>query len=42
VPVDPAGVLQVSPVATTPDGRTFLYGYPRQLTALFVVDGLER
>jgi eukaryotic-like serine/threonine-protein kinase len=40
-PADPAGVVQIGPVATTPDGEAYVYGYSRHLTDLFVVEGLR-
>ena len=41
MPDDPAGVVQIGPVAVTPDGNAFVYGYERALSELFVVRGLE-
>jgi hypothetical protein len=40
MPADPAGVVQVSPVAVTPDGENAVYGYVRRLSELFIVSGL--
>jgi Tol biopolymer transport system component len=40
MPADPAGVAQVAPVTVTPDGSTYVYGYVRRLSELFIVDGL--
>jgi hypothetical protein len=40
MPADPAGVVQVAPVTVTPDGSTYVYGYVRRLSELFIVDGL--
>jgi hypothetical protein len=40
-PPDTAGVTQISPVIITRDGTTFVYGYVRNLSELFIVDGLR-
>jgi hypothetical protein len=39
-PDDPAGILDIMPVHITPDGRTYAYGYRRQLSDLYIVTGL--
>ena len=39
-PDDPAGILDIMPVHITPDGKTYAYGYRRQLSDLYVVTGL--
>ena len=41
MPVDPAGVERISNVVVTPDGKFYAYTYARQLTDLFVVEGLK-
>ena len=41
MPVDPAGVERISNVVVTPDGKSYAYTYARQLTDLFVVEGLK-
>lgn len=41
LPSDPAGVVQISPVAVTPDGTAYVYGYVRKLSDLYVVEGLR-
>jgi Tol biopolymer transport system component/predicted Ser/Thr protein kinase len=41
MPVDPAGVERISNVVVTPDGKFYAYTYSRQLTDLFVVEGLK-
>jgi eukaryotic-like serine/threonine-protein kinase len=41
VPADPAGVLAISSVLLTPDGRSYVYTYHRLLSELFLVDGLR-
>jgi hypothetical protein len=40
-PTDPAGILEIFPVQMTPDAKTFVYGYDRYLSELYVVDGLH-
>ena len=39
-PDDPAGILDIMPVHVTPDGKTYAYGYRRQLSDLYIVTGL--
>lgn len=39
-PDDPAGILDIMPVHITPDGKTYSYGYRRQLSDLYIVTGL--
>ncbi len=40
-PPDPVGVAKVMRVVGTPDGRAYAYTYVRQLSELFVVEGLR-
>jgi len=40
-PADPAGVEFIGPILTTADAKTYVYGYRRLLTDLYVVDGLR-
>jgi eukaryotic-like serine/threonine-protein kinase len=40
-PSDPAGVEFIGPILMTPDAKTYVYGYRRLLTDLYVVDGLK-
>ena len=40
-PADPAGVEFIGPILLTPDARTYVYGYRRQLTDLYLVTGLR-
>ncbi|MCM2257807.1 MAG: protein kinase [Vicinamibacteria bacterium] len=40
-PVDRAGVLAVTPVLLSADGRAYAYGYRRVLSDLYVLRGLE-
>lgn len=41
VPSDRAGVTFVEPVLFTPDGKSYVYSYFRELTSLYLVDGLK-
>ncbi len=41
IPADSAGVDSVGPVLLVGDGRSYVYGYSRTLSDLFVVDGLR-
>ncbi len=40
-PTDPAGFVEVSAFAATPDGRAYAYTYFRKLSTLYVVEGLR-
>ena len=40
-PADPAGVEFIGPILLTPDAKTYVYGYRRQLTDLYLVQGLK-
>jgi Tol biopolymer transport system component len=40
-PHDPAGILEIFNLVMTPDAKTFVYGYDRYLSELYVVDGLH-
>ena len=40
-PIDPAGVGNVFEIALTPHGQSYCYSYVRNLSAVFVVDGLK-
>ncbi len=40
-PSDPAGVEFIGPILMTADAKTYVYGYRRLLTDLYVVDGLK-
>jgi serine/threonine protein kinase len=39
-PDDPAGVMDIMPVYITPDGESYVYGFRRYLSELYVVSGL--
>ncbi len=38
---DPAGLFSISPLNMTPDERFYVYAYVRDLSDLFVADGLR-
>jgi len=40
-PPDRSGILGVGPIQITPDGKTYVYGFTRQLSDLYVVEGLR-
>jgi serine/threonine protein kinase len=40
-PSDRAGVTFVEPVLITPDGKSYVYSYFRELTSLYLVEGLK-
>jgi serine/threonine protein kinase len=40
-PADPAGVSQIGPILITPDGKSYMYGYHRTLSDLYLVEGLK-
>jgi len=42
VPSDASGIQDISPVIPTPDGQEYVYGYSRNLSDMYVVDGLKR
>jgi eukaryotic-like serine/threonine-protein kinase len=41
LPSDPSGVVTITPILFTPDGKTYAYSYPRILSQLFLADGLK-
>ena len=41
MPLDNAGVQNIGPIRITPDGRTYVYGFQRRLSDLYVVEGLK-
>ena len=41
MPPDPAGVEYVGPISAYSDGKSYVYGYRRMLSDLYVVDGLK-
>jgi hypothetical protein len=40
-PSDPAGVIGIPTVRVTPDGRTWAWSYARNLSELYVAEGLK-
>ena len=41
VPVDTTGISTIGPILTTPDGKTYVYGFHRTLGDLYLVEGLK-
>ena len=41
MPSDSAGVSRIGPILITPDGKSYLYGYHRILSDLYLVEGLK-
>jgi Tol biopolymer transport system component len=41
LPSDPSGVLTITPILLTPDGKSYSYSYPRILSQLFLGTGLK-
>jgi hypothetical protein len=41
MPADPAGVNNLAPILRTPDGKSYVYSYRRELSELYLVDGLK-
>jgi len=40
-PPDRSGILGLGPIQVTPDGKTYVYGFGRRLSDLYVVEGLK-
>jgi dipeptidyl aminopeptidase/acylaminoacyl peptidase len=40
-PADGAGIIDIAPVIPTPDGSSYVYGYSRTLSDMYVVEGLK-
>jgi serine/threonine protein kinase len=41
MPIDPAGVENIGPILITPDAKTCVFGYHRNLADLYLVEGLK-
>ena len=41
MPNDPSGVVTITPILLTPDGKAYAYSYPRILSQLFLGEGLK-
>jgi Tol biopolymer transport system component len=41
MPADGAGVVDIAPIFETPDGDSYVYGFQRTLSDLYLVDGLK-
>jgi eukaryotic-like serine/threonine-protein kinase len=42
LPPDPAGTMEILRIVMTPDARAYVYTFVRALSALYLVDGLDR
>jgi eukaryotic-like serine/threonine-protein kinase len=40
-PPDRSGIMGLGPIQITPDGKTYIYGFTRRLSDLYVVEGLR-
>jgi Tol biopolymer transport system component len=41
MPPDASGIVDVSPIIPTPDGKNYVYGFQRTLSDLYILDGLK-
>jgi dipeptidyl aminopeptidase/acylaminoacyl peptidase/predicted Ser/Thr protein kinase len=41
MPLDNAGVQNIGPIRITPDGKSYVYGFQRRLSDLYLVEGLK-
>jgi hypothetical protein len=41
LPSDPSGVVTITPILLTPDGKSYAYSYPRVLSQLFLGEGFN-
>ena len=41
MPADGSGIVDIAPIITTPDGASYVYGFQRTLSDLYLVDGLK-
>ena len=41
MPADGAGIVDIAPIISTPDGATYVYGFQRTLSDLYLVEGLK-
>ena len=41
MPADGAGIVDIAPILATPDGSSYVYGFSRTLSDLYLVDGLR-
>jgi Tol biopolymer transport system component len=41
MPADGAGIVDIAPIMVTPDGKSYVYGFQRTLSDLYLVDGLK-
>ncbi len=41
MPADGAGIVDIAPVMVMPDGNSYVYGFQRTLSDLYLVEGLK-
>jgi Tol biopolymer transport system component len=41
MPADGSGIVDISPILLTPDARSYVYGFQRTLSDLYVLDGVK-
>ncbi len=41
MPADGSGIVDISPIILTPDARSYVYGFQRTLSDLYVLDGVK-
>jgi Tol biopolymer transport system component len=41
MPADGSGIVDISPVILTPDAKSYVYGFQRTLSDLYVIDGVK-
>jgi Tol biopolymer transport system component len=41
MPADASGIVDIAPIIPTADGRTYVYGFQRTLSDLYIVEGLK-
>jgi Tol biopolymer transport system component len=41
MPADGSGIVDIAPIYETPDGNSYVYGFQRTLSDLYLVDGLK-
>ncbi len=41
MPADGSGIVDIAPIITTPDGSSYVYGFQRTLSDLYLVEGLK-
>jgi Tol biopolymer transport system component len=41
MPADGSGIVDISPIILTPDGKSYVYGFQRTLSDLYILDGVK-